>query len=342
MDRTILSDFVQKKGNIRINIARFWTGVTAEEIIGLILPDLAPYFEFEVSDSPQVVLYGPYTGEIPKGRFTKVFIGCENVRPIMTECDWAFGVEHEHHVGHPRYMRLMRWGDDSHLVRREKNWSEVLRSKRRFCIFLYSAEVRYREAFFRALSRYKHVDSPGRSMNNMPGIDPIPGQRDWQVKIDYLRQYKFVIAFENASRPGYNTEKLTHAIEADCVPIYWGDTEIERSFNVHRFIYAHDYLVKPRRIIPRLPYRPHSLASEAQPTFLQRAARRINRTTNDMEQRVWAWRGFGALIDRVIQVDRDDDLYLRYLREPILIGNKLPDRARWIARWRDIFEHVPA
>jgi hypothetical protein len=330
------------KRKVRINIARFWPGATAEDIIGLILPDLTPDFEFEVSDSPQVMLYGPYTGDVPEGRFIKVFIGCENVRPIMSECDWAFGVEHEHHVRHPRYMRFVRWGDDSHLVQREKSWPDVLRSKRRFCIFLYATSVPYRETFFTALSRYKHVDSPGRSMNNMPSIDPIPGQRDWRVKIDFLRQYKFVIAFENSSRPGYNTEKLTHAIEADCVPIYWGDTEIERSFNVRRFINAHEYLVMPRRLVPRLPYRPHSLASEAQPTFFQRAARRINHIASAIEQHVWTSRGFDALIERVIQVDRDDELYLRYLREPILIDNRLPDRSRWIARWREILARASA
>jgi hypothetical protein len=330
------------KPTVRINIARFWHGATADEIIHTILPDLLPYVDFEVSTSPQVLLYGPYAGAIPEGRFVKVFIGCENVRPIMTECDWAFGIEHEHHVRHPRYMRFMRWGDDAHLVQQKKSWSDVLRSKRRFCIFLYTHRMRYREAFFTALSRYQRVDSPGPSMNNMPGIDSIPGQRDWQVKIDFLRQYKFVIAFENSSRPGYNTEKLTHAIEADCVPIYWGDSEVGRQFNVHRFINAHDYLPKPRQYLPRLPYRPHSLRSGVRPTFLQRAARRINGTVSDIEQRVWVASGFDALVDRVVEVDRNDDLYLEHLRLPILIDNELPNRSRWIARWREIFESSSA
>src|SRR5690348_8892776 len=164
------------KPRIRINIARFWTGATCAELISLVLPDLAPHFEFEVSDSPQVVLYGPYAGEMPKGRYTKVFIGCENVRPIMRQCDWAFGVMHEEHFRHPRYMRISRWGDNRHLIQPEKSWSDVLRGKTRFCAFVYSAEAPYREAFFRALSAYKPVDSPGGRLNNMPSIDPVPGQ----------------------------------------------------------------------------------------------------------------------------------------------------------------------
>jgi hypothetical protein len=323
---------------VRINIARFWPGASAEDIITLILPDLKPFFDFETSSNPQILLYGPYAGEMPSGHFIKIFIGCENVRPIMSECDWAFGVEHEEFVNHPRYMRFARWGDDSRLIQRQKNWPEIVHSKKRFCAFVYANEVYYRNAFLSALSRYKQVDAPGRAMNNMPSIDPTPGQHDYDAKIGFLRDYKFVIAFENGSRPGYNTEKLTHAIEADCLPIYWGDPEIGRSFNVGRLINAHDYLTWTAEFMPRLPYAPHSITSKTRPTFLQRAARRFNGVASEIEQRVWAMRGFAALIERIIQIDRDDDLYLQHLREPFMIGNRAPDRSRWISRWRKILE----
>jgi hypothetical protein len=323
---------------IRIGIARFWAGATAEEIIDTVLCDLTPYFHFEVSDTPQIVLYGPYPGTLPKGRFTKVFIGCENVWPIMGECDWAFGVMHEQQVGDRRYMRFARWGDDAQLVQQERDWEQVLRAKTRFCAFIYANPVRYREAFCRALSRYKPVDAPGRSLNNMASIDPVPGLRDWNAKIAFLRDYKFVIAFENSSRPGYNTEKLTHAIEADCLPIYWGDPEISRSFNTARIINAHDYLPKPRPLIPRLPYMPHSLKSTSPPKFLGRVARRFNGTASDIEQSAWAMTGFGPLVERVVEIDRDDELYLQHLRQPFLIGNRPPDRSHWIARWREILD----
>src|SRR5262249_2370957 len=157
---------------------------------------------------------------------------------------------------------------------------------------------------------------------------------DWNAKVAFLRNYKFVIAFENSSHPGYNTEKLTHAIEADCVPIYWGDPEIGRSFNVARVINAHDYLPAPSQLLPRLPYRPHSLSSPGRPGLAGRLARRSNRMMADIEQRFWVWRGLDRLVERIIEVDRDDDLYLRHLREPFLIGDRLPDRTAWVERWR--------
>jgi hypothetical protein len=316
------------KKKIRIAVARFWTGAAVSDIVDTVLPDLKPFFDFEPSTSPQVVLYGPYSGELPQGTYTKIFIGCENVRPIMAECDWAFGVLHEDNVRHPRYMRFARWGDDSHLLQVEKDWTEILRAKTRFCAFLYGNPFFYREAFFRALSRYKPVDAP------------VPGQIDWKAKVEFLRAYKFVVAFENSSAPGYNTEKLTDAIEADAMPIYWGDPEIGRSFNPGRFVNAHDYLPKPRRFVPRLPYAPHSIRNGSAPTFLQKVSRRLNGHASEFEQRIWAAAGFDALVARVVALDRDDDLYLRHLRQPFLIGNQPPDRAAWVARWREIFAQI--
>jgi alpha(1,3/1,4) fucosyltransferase len=324
------------KRKVSIGFARFWAGATAAELIDTILVDLKPRFDFEVSDTLRVVLYGPYPGEMPKGRYLKVFIGCENMRPIMSECDFAFGVLHPEYVDHPRYMRFARWGDDSHLIAADKDWAAIARAKTRFCAFVYSNPTPYREAFFRALSRYKRVDAPGHSMNNMPSIDAIPGRDVWKNKLSFLRAYKFVVAFENASAPGYNTEKLSHAVEADCVPIYWGDPEIGRSFNTRRFINAHDFLPRPRRLMPRLPYAPHSL-KPGQATFSNRVARKFNGLAAEVEQRAWALRGFDALIEQVIAADRDGALYLQYLQEPFLIGNRSPDRSAWIARWSEIF-----
>ena len=327
---------------VTLNIARFWAGATVEEIVDTLLPDLKPYYDFVAADTPQILLYGPYSGALPRGRYVKVFIGCENLRPLMDECDWAFGVYHEEYIGHPRYMRFARWGDDAHLVQPGRDWETVLKAKTHFCAFVFAQPTPYREAFFRTLSRYKHIDAPGRSMNNMPSIDPVPGQIDWDAKREFLRRYKFVVAFENSSAPGYNTEKLTHAIEADTVPIYWGDPEIYRSFNTERFINAHDFLPASRPRFPRLPYQQHSLQNAGVPTLTARAARRTNGALARAEQRLWASRGFNRLVERIIDIDRSDELYLQHMRQPFLIGNASPDRTRWIARWHEIFREATA
>lgn len=331
------------KRRVRIGIARFWAGARPEEMIDLLFPELKPFYEFETSPEPDVVLYGPYGGPMPAGSYAKVFIGCENILPIMSECDWAFGVAFEEAIRHPRYMRFRRWGDDSHLLLTQKDWNKVLRDKTRFCAFVYSNSCPYREAFFRALSCYKCVDSPGRSMNNMPSIDAVPLNIDWQqTKIEFLRRYKFVVAFENSSRPGYNTEKLTHPVDADSLPIYWGDPAIGRSFNEDRFINAHRYLPAPLHILPKLPNRAHSLAPAGQARASVSIARRINQTLENFEQSIWAARGFDRLIDEIVRIDNDNALYVRYLSQPLLPGNRLPDRDQWVARWHEIFAQCPS
>lgn len=42
-------------------------------------------------------------------------------------------------------------------------------------------------------------------------------------KIAYLRQFKFNLCPENSNNKGYVTEKIFEAIQAGCVPIYWGN-----------------------------------------------------------------------------------------------------------------------
>src|SRR5260370_1291744 len=102
---------------------------------------------------------------------------------------------------------------------------------------------------------------------------------------------------------------MIHAIEADCLPIYWGDPEIGRLYNLRRFIHANEYLPSPISFLPRLPYRPHSLGSSGHPGIAGRVARRLNGEMAELEQRVWALLGFEALIERIVAIDRDDELY---------------------------------
>merc|ERR1712014_409495 len=80
-------------------------------------------------------------------------------------------------------------------------------------------------------------------------------------KLAFLRGYRFNVAFENASHPGYCTEKLLHAFAAGCVPIYWGDPRVSRyrdssgpsdsveaDFNPKALISAHDYETPELRV----------------------------------------------------------------------------------------------
>lgn len=49
--------------------------------------------------------------------------------------------------------------------------------------------------------------------------------------------YKFVVAMEHKNKPGYITEKIINAYEANAIPIYSGDTDtVSELFNPKSYI----------------------------------------------------------------------------------------------------------
>jgi hypothetical protein len=123
--------------------------------------------------------------------------------------------------------------------------SSILHEKTGFCNFVYSNKKASpaRDEFFKLLSNYKRVDSPGQQLNNMTSAiaQPTGTSTARLSKIDFQSNYKFSIAFENACSPGYSTEKIIHAFAAKTVPIYWGDPTIAQQFNPDSFINCHDF-----------------------------------------------------------------------------------------------------
>jgi hypothetical protein len=114
-------------------------------------------------------------------------------------------------------------------------------AKQHFCSFvigkMHPSEKEKRVRFFHRLSRYKKVHSAGLALNNMGFHVPLVGG----AKTEFLKAYKFNIAFENASVPGYTTEKLVEPMAARCLPIYWGNPRIGEEFNTAGFLNYADF-----------------------------------------------------------------------------------------------------
>ncbi len=60
-------------------------------------------------------------------------------------------------------------------------------------------------------------------------------------KRDVMRQYRFSICYENASYPGWLTEKMLDAMFAGSVPIYLGDPEVAKLVPTEAFIDKRDF-----------------------------------------------------------------------------------------------------
>ena len=65
---------------------------------------------------------------------------------------------------------------------------------------------------------------------------------NWALeKLNFIRDYKFTIAFENEFRKGWTTEKLTHPLLINSIPIYFGNKLVGRDFNTKCFINRADF-----------------------------------------------------------------------------------------------------
>ena len=114
------------------------------------------------------------------------------------------------------------------------NWK--LKEKTKFCCFIVSnPKCSKRNEFFKLLNKYKKVDSLGRYENNCDLLKNINNfYSDQYYKV--ISQYKFIICFENKSKPYYVTEKIYTAYKSNVVPIYWGDPKVTNVFNPKTFI----------------------------------------------------------------------------------------------------------
>jgi GR25 family glycosyltransferase involved in LPS biosynthesis len=221
-----------------------------------------------VGKSPNAIFFGPFGDSwkkyplIPKIHYTG-----ENTPPIQEESvKLNLGFAHADMVG-DSYLRFPLWilEIDWFNCNMEKivnpkpipldrctnvKYDELTR-KKKFCAFIVSNPTNsIRNMAFQWINSYKSVDSAGRLFNNL-GTDLFAGGGGGGgelKKLEFLKDYKFCIAYENNSSQGYVTEKYLHAKAAGCIPIYWGDPKIERDFDINGCIDARNIHTKEELI----------------------------------------------------------------------------------------------
>jgi alpha(1,3/1,4) fucosyltransferase len=325
---------------------KFQNGINSSIAQREILNELTKEFIFEESDQPDFILFGPYGNDIPSpGHYIRIGYFCENMQPDMSICEWAFGIPHDDDIKHPQYKRIQWHGLDPHKLVKPLNYDieKIVAGKKYFCNFLYSHHVPYREEFFRQLSKYKKVDAPGKSMNNMESIDGLYKGDMWERKKQFLSEYKFTIAFENYVYPGYQTEKLYDAMQVSSLPIYCGDPLIGKIFNTGSFINASDLLQTSNSTTVNW------LQKHCQPDFIDmrpsffhspphRIKRKIKAIGRQLKMRYQFQNlDFKPLIDRVIELDEDNGKYIEVLKQPWFNNNAVPENSSLKKRWIEIF-----
>lgn len=209
-----------------------------------VLKILSKHYNVVFSDTPDFLFYTCF-GKNHQGYkdCVKIFITEENTLPNFNDCD--YGQAFDYIDFGTRYFRKINLIPPRDIMNRDGVTQDM--ANRKFCNFIYSNTkmgegALLRQEFCKALMKYRHVDCPGRVLNNMTAEELAPRDGDWATsKAQFLKQYKFTIAFENSLASGYTTEKLTQPLAAFSVPIYWGNPQVVRDFNPRAFINCSDY-----------------------------------------------------------------------------------------------------
>jgi hypothetical protein len=206
------------KKKIKIDFSDFWGGY--DKTNNYFYNLLKDEFDVEISNNPDYLFFSVFGNNHQNYKCKKIFYTGENIAPPLGYCDFSFSFDYlddnrnyrlPHYLLYPGYYDLVNKKVDETLV------------NRKFCSFVVSnGNSKLRNDFFIRLSKYKRVDSAGRHYNNV-GFAA-------SDKIEFLRNYKFNICFENDAHRGYNehytTEKLPQAMQANTIGIYSGNTQI--------------------------------------------------------------------------------------------------------------------
>ena len=255
------------KKTIKIFFSDFWANFDPEN--NLFTNLLREDYNVIISDqNPDFLFFSYFGNHFERFNCTRIYFTGENVTPNFKHCDFAMSFELD--LDNPKHYRLPLYAlfDDVAKLTTAKDPEAILKSKSQFCNFIYSnPNSKKRIDFFHKLSKYKTVHAGGRVLNNLGfRVDD---------KIKFISDYKFTIAFENESHPGYTTEKIFEPMIANSLPIYWGNPQVLRDFNTKSFLNYYDF-------------------------------------SSDEE-----------LIEHIINVDNNDDLYLKYLEQPWFNNNQI-------------------
>jgi hypothetical protein len=183
------------------------------------------------------------TFELNKSSEVKIWYTAENIRPpLMQNFDYFFSFDQDDFGGRNFYLPLFyihalegisqsedRVGKSvsPDLLLRKR---ELLAKKSRFaCAFINNPDP-IRLAAIAELQKYGKVDIFGKIADNYI-----------EKKASVVKDYKYILCFENDLYPGYITEKLYDAYILDTVPLYWGDLGNEKHINRNSFINLKDF-----------------------------------------------------------------------------------------------------
>ena len=217
------------KKKIRCSFIDFWPGFDYKYHLNFLLSEYDIIIDKE---NPDYLFYSCFGDEhLRYDRCIRIFYCCENIIPDLNLCDYAVSFSEIQCGDRTLTNRLYGWQNNYHP---DLDTEKLL--NRKFCNFVYSnnwCADPFREKIFNALSKYKRVDAGGTFLNNI-------GEKVKDKHL-FLKEYKFTLAIENSSQPGYVTEKIFDPFRAQSLPIYWGSPSISSNIRSNSFVNLMDF-----------------------------------------------------------------------------------------------------
>jgi len=179
----------------------------------------------------------------------------------------------------------------------------------------YTPDAAVRPAFFDLLSEYKPVmalrnEAGGGCRVSNSSIDVVKKGKllhAWDAAIKTFSKFKFVISFENRRLNGYLTEKIINALLGGAIPIYFGAPDIGNFLNPKRFIHCD---VDTTEVL-----------KYSFPGGKEKAGKNPEPIIQFVKDKVGD--KLIKCVERVKEIDQDDELFRSIVSEPILINNRL-------------------
>lgn len=218
---------------IKIKFVDFWSNYKPEE--RSICQLLSTKYELEFSDEPDYLFYGCFGHEHLSYNCVKIYIATECVEPDFNICDYAIGYSllsyGDRYLYYPAAYEVGYRSSCELMLNKSEMTKEEYTNKEGFCSIVVSNGLnadKMRSLLIEEINKYKRVDSGGKYRNNVGG--PV------KDKIEFQSHYRFSIAAENTSFPGYVTEKIIESFASRTIPIYWGDPKACEIYNPEAFI----------------------------------------------------------------------------------------------------------
>jgi len=224
------------KRNIRIALV---DGGADGGVANLLLPYISNIYNVKITKNydADYIIHSCSGYDVLKYDGIRIFYTGECVTPNFNISDYALAFDHI--AFGDRYCRLpliKLMASYPHLCSKRPIAENVLAAKTGFCAYVMSNtknSAPERKLLVNAIEQYKPIANGGRWRNNIGG--PVGD------KVAFQSAYKFVLAIENYSSPGYLTEKFADAARSNAIPIYWGDPTITDYINPKAFINCHEF-----------------------------------------------------------------------------------------------------